>query len=70
MKIDDILIKEKEKYQKIKVKLLLFETLALMILIPSIWLIPQYFRIKHAIGITIINCFLYGLAILKEKQII
>lgn len=70
MNIEQLNQQSKEKYGKIRSRILVFEIIALLLIIPSLWIFPHYIQIRHAIGITIINTLLYGLAFLKEKEII
>lgn len=70
MNIDDLDRETQRKYGKIRSRILVFELVALLLIVPSIWILPQYIEIRHAIGITIINCLLYAIAFLKEKEII
>lgn len=70
MNIEQLNKIEEEKYNKIRVKIVFFEIIMLIIILPAIWVFPQYVQIKHAIGITLINAILYGFAYLKQKRLV
>jgi len=70
MNIDDINQLHKEKYQSIKKRIFIFSIVAILLIVPLSLIFPEYIQFKYLYGILALNGMLFGIATLKEKEII
>jgi len=69
MNLEEINKLHHERYKSVKKKIFIFSIIVILLIVPACIIFPRYIQIRYLFGILMLNTMLFGVATLKQKEI-